>query len=120
MAYDGDIIYVCHSTNNKNVRKGELDILRKYEDKLYFEFGDNEMNLKKRYYDNLETLNKDFEALSKIKEDSKSLKNEELSVEKKIISNDRDSRDERNFKTDVRTEIDIKKPYRQINKKSLI
>lgn len=120
MAYGEDIIYVCHSTNNKNVRKGELNILRKYEDKLYFEFGDNEMNLKKRHYDNLETLNKDFEALSKIKEGSKSLKDEELSIEKKITSSNRDERNERNFKTDVRTKIDIEKPYRQSNKKSLI
>lgn len=65
MAYE--IIYVCNSLNNKNVRNGELKILRKHEDSKYFEFGERETNIKKRYYDNIETLNKDFKALEELK-----------------------------------------------------
>ena len=72
---DKDIIFVCNSINNKNIREGELKILRKYEDKLYFEFGANELNIKKRFYENLETLNKDFEKILKIKNDEKLYKN---------------------------------------------
>ena len=67
-----EIIYVCHSINNKNVRDGELNILEKYPEKLYFEFGENNMNIKKRFYNDLETLNKDFENLLKLKNNSKS------------------------------------------------
>jgi hypothetical protein len=63
-----DIVYTCNSTNNKNVRGNELKILRKVEEQLYFEFGESENNVKKRFYKNLETLNKDFEELEKIKE----------------------------------------------------
>ena len=33
MAYE--IIYVCNSINNKNVREGELKILRKIESEIY-------------------------------------------------------------------------------------
>lgn len=62
-----DIIYVCKSTNNKNVRSGELNILRKLEDKLCFEFGKDEMNIKKRFYNDMKTLNEDFEALVTLK-----------------------------------------------------
>ena len=96
------IIYVCHSTNNKNVREGELEILRKFEDKLYFEFGENEMNLKKRFYDDVETLNKDFKALLKLK-DNKEAELEELSE---------DETEE--------VENETKKPYKKLNKNSLI
>lgn len=63
-----DIIYVCKSTNNKNVRANELKILEKHPEELYFVFGESNENAKKRYYRDLETLNKDFEALKKIKE----------------------------------------------------
>jgi len=96
------IIYVCHSTNNKNVREGELEILRKFEDKLYFEFGENEMNLKKRFYDDVETLNKDFKALLKLK-DNKEAELEELSE---------DETEE--------VENETKKPYKKLSKNSLI
>ena len=65
MAYE--IIYVCNSINNKNVRQGELNILEKHENQLCFEFGADKMNIKKRYYNDLETLNKDFDALMKLK-----------------------------------------------------
>lgn len=64
------IIFVCNSINNKNIRQGELEILRKHEDKLYFEFGSNELNIKKRFYKDIETLNQDFEKIQKIKEDN--------------------------------------------------
>lgn len=63
-----EIIYVCKSTNNKNVRANELKILEKHPEELYFVFGESNENAKKRYYRDLETLNKDFEALKKIKE----------------------------------------------------
>ena len=63
-----EIVYVCNSINNKNIRANELNILRKFEDSLYFEFGDSENNIKKRFYRNLETLNKDFAAVENIKE----------------------------------------------------
>ena len=66
MAYE--IIYVCNSINNKNVRQGELNILEKHENQLFFEFGSDEMNKKKRFYNDVETLNKDFDALLKLKE----------------------------------------------------
>lgn len=65
MAYE--IIYVCNSINNKNVREGELEILRKVESQLCFEFGSDEMNIKKRFYNDLKTLNKDYDALVKFK-----------------------------------------------------
>lgn len=63
-----EIVYTCNSLNNKNIRDGELVILRKVQDELAFEFGENENNIKKRYYADEETFNKDFEAVSKIKE----------------------------------------------------
>ena len=47
---DDGIIYRCNSINNTLVRKGELKILRKFADDLYFEFGASEMNIKKRFY----------------------------------------------------------------------
>ena len=62
-----EIVYVCKSTNNKNVRANELVILEKHPEELYFVFGENNVNAKKRYYNDLETLNADFEALQKIK-----------------------------------------------------
>ena len=91
MAYE--IIYVCDSVNNKNVREGELEILRKYEDELYFEFGENEMNIKKRYYNDLKTLNKDYEALSEFKNKTKKEKIEEEVKENK----ERKVKNKRNF-----------------------
>lgn len=63
-----EIIFVCNSTNNKNIREGELEILRKYDDKLYFEFGTDEVNIKKRCYNDLKTMEKDFNELCKLKE----------------------------------------------------
>lgn len=67
---DCEIIFKCNSINNKNIREGELKILRKNESGLYFEFGENEMNRKKRYYNDLETLNKDYEKVLKLKAES--------------------------------------------------
>lgn len=63
-----EIVYVCNSINNKNVRGNELKILRKNKEELYFEFGESESNIKKRLYRNLDVLNKDYEAVEKIKE----------------------------------------------------
>ena len=63
-----DVVYVCDSTNHKNIRGNELNILRKVENELYFEFGESENNIKKRYYKDMETLDKEFEEITKIKE----------------------------------------------------
>lgn len=62
-----EIIYVCNSKNNKNVRANELEILRKVEGRNYFEFGESENNIKKRFYDDMEVLEKDFVAIATIK-----------------------------------------------------
>lgn len=64
-----EIIFVCNSVNNKNVRANELKILEKHPEELYFIFGENNVNTKKRYYKDLETLNKDYNELLKIKTD---------------------------------------------------
>lgn len=78
MAYD--IIFTCKSVNNKNVRNGELKILRKSaNENLCFEFGENEMNIKKRYYDNEKDFEDDFTKLSMIKEaDEKEANNKKI------------------------------------------
>lgn len=78
-----EIIYVCKSKNNKNIRDGELNILRKSENLLCFEFGTDENNIKRRFYDDSKTLNEDFDALMKIKEGVKEEKIEEKIEEKK-------------------------------------
>lgn len=73
-----EIIYVCKSINNKNVREGELNILRKCnKDDLCFEFGESEINLKKRYYNNEKDFEDDFKALEKLRESDKSKNNKE-------------------------------------------
>lgn len=78
----GEIIYVCNSINNKNVREGELKILRKSNyDKLCFEFGESEMNLKKRFYNNQADFEKDFNALLKLKEKQNKVKETEIKDE---------------------------------------
>lgn len=63
-----EIVHVCNSINNKNVREGELKILRKNEEGLYFEFGESENNIKKRFYRNIDVLNEDFNKVKEIKE----------------------------------------------------
>lgn len=86
-----EIVYVCNSTNNKNVRANELKILEKYPDELYFVFGENNVNLKKRYYNDLKTLNKDYNEILKIKT---KLENPEKKPSKIKVSDD----EEENFK----------------------
>lgn len=81
-----DIIFTCHSTNNKNVRKNELKILRKKDNALYFEFGENEMNIKKRHYNDMKTLEKDFKELQEIKKDLEKTQFEKNDNERKSIS----------------------------------
>lgn len=87
MEKNNGIILVCESINNKNIREGELKILRKYEDELYFEFGESETNVKKRFYKDLETLNKDYKKALELKEkeEKNTLEVDELDKEKKII-----------------------------------
>jgi hypothetical protein len=82
-----EIIYTCNSINNKNVREGELKILRKHEDELYFEFGESEINLKKRFYDDVENLNKDFEVLTKLKKEAE-VEKENNEVKSEEIDNE--------------------------------
>lgn len=79
-----EIIYTCKSINNKNVREGELEILRKHESALYFEFGENEMNIKRRFYKDSETMNEDFNALMMIKNGETKAVIEEPKVEEAI------------------------------------
>ena len=84
-----EIVYTCNSTNNKNVRANELKILRKFEDSLYFEFGDSENNIKKRFYRNIETLNKDYAAIEKIKERLENeVEVEEITKEEVVVANE--------------------------------
>lgn len=87
MTENTDIVFVCHSTNNKNVRKNELKILRKRDDVSYFEFGENENNIKKRYYDDMKTLEKDFKELEEIKKDLEKTQFDKNDNERKSISN---------------------------------
>lgn len=109
-----EIIYICDSVNNRNVREGELEILRKFDDQKYFEFGEDEMNIKKRYYKDLETLNKDFEALLKLKNDEKE------EVEEEIV----EVADEEFRSVPVveepkkESKKDVKKNYKKLGKKS--
>lgn len=70
-----NIIYECDSINNKLVRENELNILEKHENQLYFVIGKDNVSAKKRYYKDLKTLNKDFEALKKLKEQKITKKN---------------------------------------------
>lgn len=72
-----EIVFVCKSINNKNIRAKELNILRKFDERLCFEFGTDEMNIKKRYYENLKTLNEDYEKVLKIKEEVEKQEEEE-------------------------------------------
>ena len=111
---EGEIIYVCNSTNNKNVRRGELEILRKFEDKLFFEFGDSEINIKKRFYNDLETLNKDFDALTELKNSeqvNEQVKDETLSKEDEKVQ-------EALLEDLVEKKEEPKKNFRKFNKKS--
>ena len=43
-----EIVYVCNSINNKNVRGSELKYLKKFEKELCFEFGESRVNMKRR------------------------------------------------------------------------
>lgn len=84
-----EIVYTCNSTNNKNVRANELKILRKFEDSLYFEFGDSENNIKKRFYRNIETLDKDYAAIENIKARLENeVKVEEITKEEVVVANE--------------------------------
>lgn len=84
---ENEIVYVCNSINNKNIRGNELKILRKKEKELCFEFGESEVNIKRRYYKNEEELNKDFEEVKKIKTDIESKKKEMTEKEKTELDN---------------------------------
>lgn len=84
-----EIIYVCKSINNKNVREGELKILRKSnKDSLCFEFGENEMFLKKRFYNNETDFENDFKKLQELKEKYENNPVPKKSQDKEDKSND--------------------------------
>lgn len=111
---NNEIIYVCNSVNNKNVRANELEILRKYDDKLYFEFGESEDNIKKRFYNDVKTLNKDFDALMKLKNKETADELIEKSKEKDLIEPV-----EKAFIQEEKEEKEpVKKSFRKYNKKS--
>lgn len=110
---NNEIVFVCNSVNNKNVRGNELVILRKNEDQKCFEFGENEMNIKKRYYNDLETLNKDFEALLKIKNKEEKIDVEEKANEEIIKAPIEEAKEEINGINDIRL-----KAKRRYNKKN--
>lgn len=98
-----DIIYVCKSTNNKNVRQGELNILRKHPtNKLCFEFGESEMNIKRRFYDDVETMEKDFAALEKLAKGEKQEEREEEDFKKSVILQEEEKPEE--IRERIRTE----------------
>lgn len=112
-----DIVYVCDSINNKNIRGNELNILRKVEGELYFEFGETENNIKKRYYKDVETLDKDFEKISKIKENLEKQKEE---PEKNVPYIDEDGgvplKEENEIKDEMpKREITRERKYRRRN-----
>lgn len=84
-----EVVYTCRSTNNQKIRENELNILRKNEEGLYFVFGENNVNAKKRYYNDLKTLNEDFEAVKKIREQKmKKTKNDNKNTVSKSILED--------------------------------
>lgn len=86
-----EIVYKCKSKNNKNVRDNELKILRKNRTLgLCFEFGENEMNLKKRFYNDEKTFEEDFAALQKIKKDIEEKQSKDANQE---ISKNNDKKD---------------------------
>lgn len=66
MTMDESIIFKCKSKNNTYVRKGELKFLRKI-DNTSFEFGADEINMKKRFYDSEEVMLKDYNSLVELK-----------------------------------------------------
>jgi len=93
-----EIVFTCNSTNNKNVRGNELKILRRVGRELYFEFGENENNIKKRYYSDTETLKSDFDKLVKIKE---KLEKEDVSEAESAESVETDKEEEEKIENDA-------------------
>lgn len=91
-----EIIYTCKSINNKNVRQGELKILRKSkDDELCFEFGESEINLKKRFYNNEKDFEEDFDALLKLKEKE----------EKKVLSEKAETEEVKKTSTENKSKL---------------
>lgn len=97
-----EIIYVCKSKNNKNVRENELKILRKSENvEFCFEFGTDENNLKKRFYDNKDFFEHDFKELSKIKKN--------LDSGKSLQKNDKVEEDSKPVEVEIKEDKPIEK-----------
>lgn len=94
-----EIVYVCHSKNNKNVRANELEILRKIEGRNYFEFGESENNIKKRFYDDMTVLEKEFSEIMAIKAklEKDEEPKEEVEVEAKEEVIEKPKKQEENF-----------------------
>ena len=95
-----EIIFECRSLNNKNVRANELKILEKRSDELYFVFGENDVNVKKRYYEDRETLNEDFEELKKIKQKLENEKKQVIKAEpdEDLVERKRKGSEKKTFK----------------------
>lgn len=126
MAYE--VIYVCNSINNQRIRQGELNILEKHENQLFFEFGSDEMNKKKRFYNDVETLNKDFEKLMELKkkeEEEKENKTVKLVEEineniKTAYKETEEAVEEKEVKKPQKQEIKNEKPSSKLDKYKII
>ena len=86
---ENEEIFVCKAINNKTVRYSQLNILRKLEKEMAFEFGKDESNLKKRYYNSVEEMELDF---NKLLEKKKSMQNKKEEVNDKS-ENENDKED---------------------------
>ena len=126
MAYE--VIYVCNSINNQKIRQGELNILEKHENQLFFEFGSDEMNKKKRFYNDVETLNKDFEKLMELKKKEEGEKeNKTVKLVEEINENIKtaykeaeETVEEKEVKKPQKQEIKNEKPSSKLDKYKII
>lgn len=81
MGFNNDIVEV-KATNKSFVRVNELKILELHEEELYYLYGANYVNAKKRYYNDVETLKKDYNMLKQLRDKRNS---------KPIVENDEEN-----------------------------
>lgn len=94
MMENTEIIFTCNSINNKNIRANELKFLEKRPEELYFIFGESKINAKKRYYENLDVLNEDFEKVKELKE---KMEKESKNIVKNFVPEEESTKTRRNF-----------------------
>ena len=63
-----EIVFECDCLNNTRVRANELKMLDKNVEGMYIVIGENNVNSNKRYYNDIEKLEKDYKKLLEIKE----------------------------------------------------